>query len=510
MGVTVCANGLSVIHKGSGGEANATLPDVCLTTVGNAVVPIPYGNNAKSSDLVDGTTTVTMDGGNSVAIKGSKFSKSTGDAGGDKKGVASGTIEAEAEFISASPTVSMEGKGVCRLSDQMTMNKANTMCLGGAQNPSVTVTEDQEGTYTVDLALSYADGDPVQGASYTLVDSTGANFTGNLDNKGKAAVSGVAPGEFEVEYGEDTREFTPNMPTKANPRFNPMTEPSQLVDNAKQGELGFWENAWRKTSGVASWVWGVILGDFNNNATVEQIIANTAITMIPVVDQVADLRDLAANILKLLDEDAREEPENWLMLTLTLIGCIPLFGSAMKGTCKVVLKLGKETPKDDLLAIMRALGKGDPEKFLRELDWSSYAKQCTEILSDVIKPCREIGLELASSANRIGADTLGEYFLDLVSELKTLEKLAADNIAKATDSFDHLFQSVLGKADDVFPAKTYHSGGKGTSQSGNKTTKANEKKKGTRKCRICNRVVQEKGKKTAKKQDGNCVGHKVI
>lgn len=85
MPVTINANGLSIVHKGSGGEANATLPDVCLTTVGPAVVPIPYGNNAKSADLVDGTTTVTADGGNSIALKSSKFAKSTGDAGGDKK-----------------------------------------------------------------------------------------------------------------------------------------------------------------------------------------------------------------------------------------------------------------------------------------------------------------------------------------------------------------------------------------------------------------------------------------
>ncbi|MHA2690772.1 hypothetical protein ACXZ7V_26535, partial [Vibrio harveyi] len=69
-------------------------------------------------------------------------------------------------------------KGVCRLSDQMTMNKANTMCLGGAQNPSVSVTEVQEGTYTVDLYLSYSDGEPVQGATYTLTDQSGAVFEG--------------------------------------------------------------------------------------------------------------------------------------------------------------------------------------------------------------------------------------------------------------------------------------------------------------------------------------------
>ena len=53
-----------------------------LPKVGKPIVPIPYGNNAKSADLASGTTTISMDGGNSVAIKGSTFSKSTGDAGG--------------------------------------------------------------------------------------------------------------------------------------------------------------------------------------------------------------------------------------------------------------------------------------------------------------------------------------------------------------------------------------------------------------------------------------------
>ncbi|WP_447061043.1 PAAR-like domain-containing protein, partial [Vibrio alginolyticus] len=292
-------------------QANATPSDVCFTKVGKPVVPIPYGNNAKSADLAGGTTTVSMDGGNSVAIKGSTFSKSTGNAGGDRKGVSSGTIEAEAKFISASPTVKFEGKGVCRLSDQMTMNKANTMCLGGAQNPSVSVTEEQEGTYTVDLYLSYSDGEPVQGATYTLTDQSGAVFEGTLDNNGKASVGGVAPGEFAIEYGEDSRDFMPNVPTKTNPNFDPSANAQLIIEEAKRGEVGFWENAWKRMSGAASWVWGVILGDFNDDASVEQIIANTALTMIPVVDQAADVRDLSANIMTLLNEEEREKSENW-------------------------------------------------------------------------------------------------------------------------------------------------------------------------------------------------------
>ena len=191
MAVTISANGLSIVHKNSDGKANATLPDVCLTTVGNAVVPIPYGNSAKSADLANESKTVTADGGNSIAIKGCSFSKSTGDSGGDKKGIASGTIEGEAKFITSSPTVKIEGKGVCRLSDQMTMNKANTICLGGIDQDSVNVSTKEEGDYTIDIHCSYPrDGKPFSKAPFKLISNDGVIIhEGKLDAKGKCTVS---------------------------------------------------------------------------------------------------------------------------------------------------------------------------------------------------------------------------------------------------------------------------------------------------------------------------------
>ncbi len=77
--------------------------------------------------------------------------------------------------------------------------------------PFCTVSEEAEGTYPVDLELTYSDGDPVQGATYTLTNLTSGVFEDNFDNKGKASVSGVVPGELKVEYGEDTREFIRNQ-----------------------------------------------------------------------------------------------------------------------------------------------------------------------------------------------------------------------------------------------------------------------------------------------------------
>lgn len=136
MPVTVNINGLSVVHQTSSGTATATVPDVCKTPSSAGPIPIPYPNIAMSSDLVSGTTSVTVNG-SSAAIQGSKFVKSTGDEAGSVGGVVSGVFAMEATFISFSPTVTLDGKPACRLTDKMLMNKGNTVCMAGVINPMV-------------------------------------------------------------------------------------------------------------------------------------------------------------------------------------------------------------------------------------------------------------------------------------------------------------------------------------------------------------------------------------
>src|SRR5262249_2638510 len=82
MAVTVHCNGKtnSLVHKGNGGFTKNTIPDVCKTPSPGGPVPIPYPVIVSmSSDLDKGTKTVKIDGGNMVAIKGSEFSRCTGD-----------------------------------------------------------------------------------------------------------------------------------------------------------------------------------------------------------------------------------------------------------------------------------------------------------------------------------------------------------------------------------------------------------------------------------------------
>jgi len=125
MAQTTFANSKGIAHKGSGGSS-IVFPDVCLTPVGNSVVPIPYPNTGKSSDTSKGPKSVKTDG-EMPMVKGAKYSKSSGDEAGSKKGVTSGSHKSECEFMMYSFDIKFEGKNACRLGDPLFHNKKNIM-----------------------------------------------------------------------------------------------------------------------------------------------------------------------------------------------------------------------------------------------------------------------------------------------------------------------------------------------------------------------------------------------
>lgn len=127
--ITVNINGLSLCHKGSGGISHNTLPDVCKTP--GEGIPVPYENEAYSSDLVKGTVSVFSDGGNMIANFGSQFARSVFDEPGSMGGMVSGTNKAETDWISYSFDVFVEKKPACRLTDKLFMNHRNTMNMAG-------------------------------------------------------------------------------------------------------------------------------------------------------------------------------------------------------------------------------------------------------------------------------------------------------------------------------------------------------------------------------------------
>lgn len=122
MPATGKVNDQTVVHKDSGGQVVTV--DVCLTPMGNTMVPVPYVNIAKSEDTTNGSQKLNVDG-NPIMLKDSKFAVSSGDSPG-KAGVASGTVKGWAKFTNYSSDTFVEGRPVCRRGDPMISNNGNT------------------------------------------------------------------------------------------------------------------------------------------------------------------------------------------------------------------------------------------------------------------------------------------------------------------------------------------------------------------------------------------------
>lgn len=125
MAQTTFANSRGIAHKGSGG-VSIVGPDVCKTPVGSAIVPIPYPNIGKSSDTAKGPKSVKTDG-KMPMVKKAIYTKTTGDEPGVQKGIISGKVSDECEFMMYSFDVKFEGKNVCRMGDPLFHNKKNIM-----------------------------------------------------------------------------------------------------------------------------------------------------------------------------------------------------------------------------------------------------------------------------------------------------------------------------------------------------------------------------------------------
>ncbi|MES2320294.1 MAG: hypothetical protein V4631_22680 [Pseudomonadota bacterium] len=98
---------------------------------------------------------------------------------------------------------------------------------------------------------------------------------------------------------------------------------------------GNWiKSAKKDLTACAEWIWEVLQGDFNDNASTAQVVTGTVISMIPFVDQICDVRDVVANCKKINGEPGNSW--HWIAIVLTLIGLFPSLGSLFKGCGKIV------------------------------------------------------------------------------------------------------------------------------------------------------------------------------
>ncbi|QUJ68980.1 DUF4150 domain-containing protein [Photobacterium sp. GJ3] len=437
MGVTISADGLSIVHQGSGGEANASVPDVCLTTVGKPVVPIPYGNHAKSADLADGTTTVTADGGNSIALKNSIFSSSTGDAGGDQKGLVSGTTEAEAKFTSASSTVKIEGVGVARKTDMMTMNAGNTVCFG-CENPSVTVQPDEDQTHALRIHCRYSTGYPLADAPFKLKDESGAVLAeGTLNGQGEAIVDGLPTQGCTVEYGEAPAPFTVNYPRSVNP--NQATLPDDIFfDRASERCVPFWipRGDMQKQS------WGYVGEVLTDSMDIRQMLEVEIRAALPLNPKPGQVEDIAARLMNFFEQQTVPEQEV-LGLISTMMPVLDKEGVLFE----LFVKYHKEESGQNLLASMRYIGRGNPQVWLDQLDWDAksteLSRACVRILEQTDKRLETVSLHADTRGYSLITDNLKAHR----DAIKTVRRSLPDDVSAAMKGLQQKITTIRAKGE---------------------------------------------------------------
>ncbi|PJJ96072.1 hypothetical protein CO611_09115 [Lysobacteraceae bacterium NML03-0222] len=109
----------------------------------------------------------------------------------------------------------------------------------------------------------------------------------------------------------------------------------------KAAPANFYNGTKDKLAGVAQWIWEVLQGDFNDDPTTAQVITGTVISMIPLVDQICDVRDVVANCKKINEDTSNTWA--WVGLILTLIGLFPTLGSLAKGCLKILFAYGRKS-----------------------------------------------------------------------------------------------------------------------------------------------------------------------
>ncbi len=213
----------------------------------------------------------------------------------------------------------------------------------------------------IELVYKYDSRRAVSGASFEVFEAaTNQSLAaGCLDNMGFARVDGLPDNVTNVKFL-----FTSDpKPFEIFPGYKPKPHNLSPESTEVKEEDG-------TVVSVAKWLGTSLAGDFADDQSYGQIAFGTVVTLIPVVDQVGDVRDIVANLHRLTFRKQYDEFSPWFSLVVTIIGCVPEIGSVIKGVVKAIYKAiksgAKKLPLNKLFRLLNSVGEGNVIKFLRE------------------------------------------------------------------------------------------------------------------------------------------------
>ena len=355
------------------------------------------------------------------------------------------------------------------------------------------------------LFVHYEDFFPSPGAPFHLIMEGGAETNGTCGDNGFVAIYGLPNESALVLVGEDAIEYTPENQQKQNPDYlkNQSIIRARLardeaqrlrdeIDGTGLGRLfgGLDDETQRKVDQYKriednarntlrsldaddeswfGWIWGALEGEWNENPTTGQIIFDATLTAIPIIDQVGDLRDISAIVLKLCDSEVREKEGwyLWLALGICVIGLVPTAGSVIKGilktifnACKPYLKVAGDFLKafkqaaspemiNSVMAVVRFFSSGNAVKWLQK-----QADKFKELIEQAISLFRKVLATMQKQASKALAKARASWDLpwgDKAGLIKAAE-LAVRKIEEFASRAIGMVEKALKELDEVFQA----------------------------------------------------------
>lgn len=184
---------------------------------------------------------------------------------------------------------------------------------------------------------------------------------------------------------------------------------------------------WTTTKATGNWLGGALKGEFNDKATLGQIVFDAVISMFPIAGEATAVRDLIAISNRMAgDEKEKNKVLNWVSIILCLLPIIPIFGGILKGIGKLLITVIKDASKAaevtiEILAFLRKMGYGDPIKFIDALKFSKYQ---SKILLEFNKFILRLKASIQFFIKKMGGVLPKDVYVQLNSFLPELDKLA--------------------------------------------------------------------------------------
>ncbi|MDB0544123.1 hypothetical protein LBW62_23005 [Ralstonia solanacearum] len=189
---------------------------------------------------------------------------------------------------------------------------------------------------------------------------------------------------------------------------------------------------------LSGWLKGLVTGE---GSSPSQIIVSGVLSVIPGLGQAMDVRDIIVGVIVI--SKSPTSPSGWLDMSITLVGCVPALGDALKTSFRMI-KSGHALPRV-LDAVSPSL-KGNLEHWFRTVDWGSIAGNLKRNFDDVM------GAFIHGLDGWIVQTVIGKKEVALlIEQIKDLRQRAPKMLDEAVEELQVLWKKSM---SDAVPKST--------------------------------------------------------